>query len=41
MSGMLYTWHRTGQLLAWEKQNGVQESPFLRKSHEVTKDHLQ
>ena len=41
MSGMLYTWHRTGQLLAWEKQNGIQESPFLRKSHEVTKDHLQ
>jgi polar amino acid transport system substrate-binding protein len=41
MSGMLYNWHRTGQLLAWEKQDGVQESPFLRKSHEVTKDHLQ
>jgi polar amino acid transport system substrate-binding protein len=41
MSGMLYNWHRTGQLLAWEKQNGVQESPFLRKSHETMKDHLQ
>ena len=41
MSGMLYTWHRTGQLLAWEKQNGIRASPFLRKSHEATKDHLQ
>jgi polar amino acid transport system substrate-binding protein len=41
MSGMLYDWHRTGQLLAWEKGHGIQESPFLRKSHEAMKDHLQ
>jgi polar amino acid transport system substrate-binding protein len=40
MSGMLYNWHRTGQLLAWEKEHGIQESPFLRKMHEATKDHL-
>ena len=41
MSGMLYHWHRSGQLLAWEKEHGVAESPFLRQSHEKFKDHLQ
>ena len=41
MSGMIYNWHRTGQLLAWEKEHGVQESAFLRKMHEAMKDHLQ
>jgi polar amino acid transport system substrate-binding protein len=41
MSGMLYHWHRSGQLLAWEKDHGVAESPFLRQSHEKLKDHLQ
>jgi polar amino acid transport system substrate-binding protein len=41
MSGTLYNWHRTGQLLAWEKEHGIQESPFLRKSHDAMKDHLQ
>jgi polar amino acid transport system substrate-binding protein len=41
MSGELYGWHRSGQLLAWEKEHGIQESSFLRKMHEVTKDHLQ
>jgi polar amino acid transport system substrate-binding protein len=40
MSGMLYEWHRSGQLLAWEQEHGVAESPFLRKSHETFKDHL-
>jgi hypothetical protein len=38
---MLYHWHRSGQLLAWEKDHGVAESPFLRQSHEKLKDHLQ
>jgi polar amino acid transport system substrate-binding protein len=41
MSGTLYNWHRTGRLLAWEKEHGIQESPFLRKSHDAMKDHLQ
>ena len=38
MSGMLYEWHRSGQLLAWEEGHGVAESPFLRKSHEMFKE---
>jgi polar amino acid transport system substrate-binding protein len=41
MSGVLYNWHRTGQLLALEKQQGVQESAFLRRMREAMKDHLQ
>jgi polar amino acid transport system substrate-binding protein len=41
MSGVVYDWHRTGQLLAWEKAQGIQESAFLRKSHDAVKDHLQ
>jgi polar amino acid transport system substrate-binding protein len=41
MSGMLYHWHRDGQLLAWEKEHGIAESPFLKESHERFKDHLQ
>ena len=41
MSGMIYHWHRSGQLLAWEKEHGVAESPFLKQSHEKFKDHLE
>ena len=40
ISGMLYNWHRSGQLLAWEKEHGVKASPFLLESHEMMKDHL-
>ncbi len=41
MSGVVYNWHRDGQLLAWEKANGIRESKFLRKWHDLLKDHLQ
>lgn len=41
ISGMVYNWHRSGQLLAWEKEHGIAESPFLRAQHEAMKDHLQ
>ena len=41
MSGVVYHWHRSGQLLAWEKEHGIQASPFLIASHDKVKDHLQ
>jgi len=40
MSGMVATWHRTGQLLAWEKAGGIAESAFLRRMHTALKDFL-
>lgn len=40
MSGMVYHWHRSGQLLEWEKEHGVKASPFLLSSHDKFKDHL-
>lgn len=41
MSGMVSHWHRSGKLLAWEKEAGIAESPFLRRMHEALKDHIQ
>lgn len=41
MSGMLYHWHRAGQLLEWEKEHGIAASPFLISSHDIAKDHIQ
>jgi polar amino acid transport system substrate-binding protein len=40
MSGMVAEWHRTGQLLAWEKEAGISESPFLRRMHTALADHI-
>jgi polar amino acid transport system substrate-binding protein len=41
MSGMVAHWHRSGKLLAWEKEAGIAESAFLRRMHEALKDHIQ
>ncbi|TQF76531.1 transporter substrate-binding domain-containing protein [Elioraea sp. Yellowstone] len=41
MSGMVAYWHRSGKLLAWEKEAGIAESAFLRRMHEALKDHIQ
>ena len=40
MSGMVAGWHRSGQLLTWEKDAGIAESPFLRRMHEAMRDHI-
>lgn len=40
MSGMVASWHRSGQLLTWEKDAGIAESPFLRRMHEAMRDHI-
>lgn len=40
MSGMVASWHRSGQLLTWEKEAGIAESPFLRRMHEAMRDHI-
>jgi polar amino acid transport system substrate-binding protein len=40
MSGMVANWHRSGQLLTWEKEAGIAESPFLRRMHEAMRDHI-
>ncbi len=40
MSGMVANWHRSGQLLTWEKDAGIAESPFLRRMHEAMRDHI-
>jgi polar amino acid transport system substrate-binding protein len=41
MSGMVAHWHRSGKLLAWEKEAGIAESAFLRRMNEALKDHIQ
>jgi len=41
MSGMVAHWHRSGKLLAWEREAGIAESAFLRRMHEALKDHIQ
>jgi polar amino acid transport system substrate-binding protein len=41
MAGMVANWHRSGQLLTWEKDAGIAESAFLRRMHEALKDHIQ
>lgn len=41
MSGMVAHWHRSGKLLAWEKEAGIAESAFLRRMHDALKDHIQ
>ena len=40
MSGMVASWHRSGQLLTWEKDAGIAESPFLRRMNEAMRDHI-
>jgi polar amino acid transport system substrate-binding protein len=40
MSGMVAGWHRSGQLLTWEREAGIAESPFLRRMHEAMRDHI-
>ena len=40
MSGMVANWHRSGQLLTWEREAGIAESPFLRRMHEAMRDHI-
>ena len=40
MSGMVAGWHRSGQLLTWEKDAGIAESPFLRRMNEAMRDHI-
>lgn len=40
MSGMVAHWHRSGQLLTWEREAGIAESPFLRRMHEALRDHI-
>ncbi|WP_237215015.1 transporter substrate-binding domain-containing protein [Falsiroseomonas oryziterrae] len=40
MSGMVSSWHRSGQLLTWEREAGIAESPFLRRMHEAMRDHI-
>jgi polar amino acid transport system substrate-binding protein len=40
MAGMVANWHRSGQLLTWEKEAGIAESSFLRRMHESLRDHI-
>ncbi|MDB5416263.1 MAG: transporter substrate-binding protein [Rubritepida sp.] len=40
MSGMVAQWHRSGQLLDWEKAAGIAESAYLRRMHDALKDFL-
>jgi polar amino acid transport system substrate-binding protein len=40
MSGMVANWHRSGQLLTWEREAGIAESTFLRRMHEAMRDHI-
>lgn len=40
VSGLQYSWHRDGTLIALEKEWGVQPSPFLSEMHERLADPL-
>ncbi len=40
VSGVIYDWHRSGELLRVEQANGVAASSYLVKTHEVVKDFM-
>ncbi len=40
MSGMVAGWHRSGQLLTWEREANIAESAFLRRLHDALRDHV-
>lgn len=40
MSGMVFNWHQSGQLIEWEKKWGIKPTVFLASYHENYKDWL-
>ncbi len=40
MSGMVFNWHQSGQLIEWEKKWGIKPTAFLANYHENYKDWL-
>ena len=40
MSGMVFNWHQSGQLIEWEKKWGIKPTAFLADYHENYKDWL-
>ena len=40
MSGIVFNWHQSGQLIEWEKKWGIKPTAFLADYHENYKDWL-